>query len=410
MPDQPTRIAYFSSEYPCVSHTFIRREITGLEAKGFDITRIAIQPGASLVDDADIDELAKTSMVKPVNEYWPAVRAILRGLCIAGPGLFSGLATATRLGRKSHRGVLRHWLYLCESLSLIAHMHEADVRHVHVHFANNAATIALIASSMVNVTYSTTVHGPLEFDAPAGESLGEKVERSLFTTAITHYCSGQIKRWAPYDAWKKIHIVRCTVSPEWFDSAEPATDRCRDLVCVGRLGNEKGQVLLVDAFAKAVDAGFQGDLILIGDGEMRSIIEQSVAAHHLQDRVFLRGWCTGDEIRQIIKSCRALVLPSFAEGLPVVIMETMASMRPVLTTWITGIPELVKHREHGWLVGSGDRDALVQAMLEVGQATTQQLRTMGYNAQTQVAKHHGTAQEVEKLAELFRQNLATSNP
>ncbi|MCR9258150.1 MAG: glycosyltransferase family 4 protein [Pseudomonadaceae bacterium] len=403
------RIGYLSSEYPCVSHTFIRREILGLEELGYEVTRLALSPGQNLVDKADLAELKQTLFLKKPIALRNAIRQILVGLRIAGFKIFKGFSKATKMGRISDRGLLRHYAYLIEAIILVALAKQERLEHVHVHFGNNAAAIALLAKTLGGPKYSLMVHGPLEFDGPISMSLGEKVMNAEFTTAITSYCSAQIKRWVPYAYWPDIHQIHCTVGQEWFDAAVPVIAGQHDIVCVGRLGNEKGQILLVDAFAEAVNKGHRGNLYLIGDGEMRPVIENRIKELELAQRIFLTGWCSGEEIRTRLLSSRALVLASFAEGLPVVIMESMALMRPVISTSITGIPELVRHGENGWLTIAGDQAALTERLLEVDEMAVEIIQEMGKTAHEDVAADHSTQKEVAKLEALFSSTKRNQN-
>ena len=126
-----------------------------------------------------------------------------------------------------------------------------------------------------------------------------------------------------------------------------------------------------------------------------------VENNNLDDKVRITGWISGEQVRQEIASARALVLPSFAEGLPVVIMEAMASGRPVISTFVAGIPELVRDGEDGWLIPAGDIDALVFAMESCLATPDATILKMGASARTQALKRHSIDNEAAKLAVLF---------
>ncbi|MEZ5458845.1 MAG: glycosyltransferase family 4 protein [Steroidobacteraceae bacterium] len=316
------------------------------------------------------------------------------------------LRTTLRLSRASERGLLRHVAYLLEALALLVLFRERRIRHVHVHFGTNAAAVAMLARQLGGPTFSMTVHGPDEFDAAIGLSMAAKIAAASFTIAISSYCASQLRRWAAFADWPRIHIVRCTVGQDWFDAAIPADDASRDFVSVGRLSAQKAQIMLIDAFADAVARGIQGRLVLVGDGELRGAIEERIRARNLQDRVTITGWATGAQVRDWLLRSRALVLPSFAEGLPMVLMEAMALQRPVIATLIAGIPELVRSAVDGWLVVAGDHEALVEAFVAAGSADLATIRRLGSQAQQQVMARHSTATEVARLAELFRSVLA----
>jgi glycosyltransferase involved in cell wall biosynthesis len=145
------------------------------------------------------------------------------------------------------------------------------------------------------------------------------------------------------------------------------------------------------------------ELVLAGDGEMRPQLERLIVEYRLQASVRITGWVSGDEVKALLLRSRALILPSFAEGLPVVVMEAMALARPVIATHIAGIPELVRHGQDGWMVPAGDCAALVQAWSELLDADTARLDSMGRGARERVLQRHSGAAAADKLMRLFGQ-------
>jgi glycosyltransferase involved in cell wall biosynthesis len=262
--------------------------------------------------------------------------------------------------------------------------------------------------------YSFTVHGPDELDAPIGLSLGSKIADSAFVVAITDYCSAQLRRWVAYEHWPKIRIVHCTVGEEFFAHARPIDPSSNTLICVGRLSGQKGQLLLVDAFADALERGVDAELVLAGDGEMRAEIERIATKRGIEGRVRITGWISGEQVREEISSARALVLPSFAEGLPMVIMEAFALGRPVLSTYIAGIPELVRPGENGWLIPAGSPTAIADAIEDLMKMPVSRLEAMAELGRKAVRERHYTPTEAAKLAEHIRgsiaREMATSRP
>ena len=174
------------------------------------------------------------------------------------------------------------------------------------------------------------------------------------------------------------------------------------LICVGRLCEAKGQLLLVDAVAQLKERGVQVDLVLAGDGPMRTDIEKRVRELGVQDRVRITGWISSDQVRAEILEARALVLPSFAEGLPVVIMEALALKRPVITTYIAGIPELVKDGENGWLIPAGSICDLTAAMEDCLSRSSGNIEALGDAGRQRVIERHSIDVEAEKLADHIR--------
>lgn len=401
------RVAYLTNAYPSVSHTFIRRELVELEHQVGDIARFSIRGSPyEIVDPDDQRENGKTFHVlqQPVARW---ARAGLDALKNPGRTL-AGLRKAIDLGRKSYRGLPRHGMYFAEALVLLEEMKRQGIDHVHVHFGTNPTAVAAILHAMGGPSYSFTVHGPDELDAPEGHKLGPKIEDSAFVVAITDFCAGQLRRWVGHDHWDKIRVVHCTVGDEFFDQARPIDPASKQLVAVGRLSAQKGQVLLVEAFADAVHEGLDANLVLAGDGDMRPQIEQLARERGIEDRLRITGWITGEQVREEILASRAMVLPSFAEGLPMVIMEAFALRRPVLTTYIAGIPELVIDGENGFLIPSGSPARIAEALHRVMGVPVEQLDEMGRKGQEAVRRQHYTPVETAKLAEHIRSTLGGS--
>ncbi|MCX4247708.1 glycosyltransferase family 4 protein [Paraliomyxa miuraensis] len=398
------RVAYLTNAYPSVSHTFIRRELTELERQVGDVARFSIRPSPyEIVDPDDRRENDRTFHVlqQPVARW---VRAGLDGLRHPGRTI-AGLRRALTLGKKSYRGLPLHVVYFAEALLLLEEMQRQGIDHVHVHFGTNPTAVASILHAMGGPSYSFTVHGPDELDAPEAHKLGPKIEDSAFVVAITDFCAGQLRRWVGHDHWEKIRVVHCTVGDEFFGQARPIDPDSKQLVAVGRLSAQKGQVLLVEAFADAVDQGLDATLVLAGDGDMRPQIEAIARERGIEGRLRITGWITGEQVREEILASRAMVLPSFAEGLPMVIMEAFALRRPVLTTYIAGIPELVVDGENGFLIPSGSPARITEGLHRVMATPIDQLDEMGRKGQEAVRKQHYTPVETAKLADHIRRTL-----
>jgi len=395
------QIGYLTTAYPKASHTFIRTEIRALESFGHAVARFAIRPAPdTLVDPLDLEEQARTThcLAQPI----PVLLGALLVTALTQPGrLAHALATSLALSARSERGLVRHLAYLVEACWLVRVLRERGVEHVHVHFGTNAAAVALLASELGGPSYSLTVHGPGEFDAPIGLSLDRKIRAARFVAAITSHCSAQLRRWADLADWSKIHVVHCGVDDGFFASDEPVDGASRSLVCVGRLTPQKGQLLLLDAVAALRAEGVELELTLAGDGELRPALEQRIRELGLEKAVAITGWVSSGEIRALLRSARALVLPSFAEGLPVVIMEALAMARPVVASWVAGIPELVRPGESGWLVPPGDTAALIEALREVLCAPAHELDRRGRSGRERVRARHSALAEARKLERLL---------
>jgi colanic acid/amylovoran biosynthesis glycosyltransferase len=391
------QITYLINQYPKVSHSFIRREILALEKQGFSVQRIA-QRGwkESLVDAEDKLEREKTQYIVQQGLIKLATSFFL--VAMSKPlRLLSALKWIWKVTRKSDQSLFLHLVYLVEACQLLRWLSGVNSQHLHAHFGTNSAEIAMLASLMSQVPYSFTAHGPEEFDKPITLDLNTKIKHAKFVLAVSSFGRSQLYRWADYADWHKIQVVHCGLERSFYDVAQQVITNVPRLVCVGRLCEQKGQMLLVQAAKKLHDAGVDFKLILAGDGEMRQAIEQQIHQHKLQDKVEITGWISSTQVRQHLLDAKALVLPSFAEGLPVVIMEAMSLKRPVISTYIAGIPELVIDGENGFLCPAGDVESLSNTMRKLLETNQQTLQRMGKMAFERVVARHDIDTEVAKL-------------
>jgi glycosyltransferase involved in cell wall biosynthesis len=394
-------LGYLVNQYPMASQTFIRREIAAIEGAGRTVRRYAVRAwGEALVDEADRAEAARTRYLLAAG----GLRLLLAtlGQALRSPGRFArAVATAWRLGGRALRGRPVHFVYLAEACLLRAWLAQDRVQHLHVHFGSNSATTALLCRLLGGPPFSFTVHGPEEFDQPVGLALGEKIAHAAFAVAISSYGRSQLLRWAGLEDWRKVHVVRCGVDPTWLLAAPPPISTAPRLVTIGRLVEQKGQLLLVEAAAALRDRGQQFEIVVIGDGPLRPALTARIAELRLDGAVRLVGWQTGQQVREHLLAARGLVLPSFAEGLPVVAMEALALHRPVVATAIAGIPELVRPGVTGWLVPAGDAEALAAAMAELLAAPAAELARLGAAGAAAVARSHDAVVEAHRLLALI---------
>lgn len=391
-------IAYILNSYPQPSHSFIRREIRALEAQGHTVTRLAMRAGdAPLVDVQDLEEAAATQYVLRAGVL-ALLKATAKSAIAAPARFFATLRLAIACGRRSEVGVLKHLIYLVEAAYVAQFCAGAGATHAHAHFGTNAAAVAMLSAALGGPEYSFTVHGPEEYDTPRALSLGEKVARSKFTVAITSYGRSQLSRWADPAHWDKIKVVHCGIDPTRFPAPAPLPEGPPRFVAIGRFVEQKGQLLAIDAMAELVLAEANAHLTLIGDGEMRPQIEARIAALNLKGNITLTGWVDEARILSELNSAHALLMPSFAEGLPMVIMEAMAAGRLVIATYIAGTPELVIPAQTGWMVPAGDSTALAAAMRALAETKPEVRTQMAQAARARVLARHDANSEASKLA------------
>jgi len=396
------RIAYFINQYPKVSHSFIRREILALERQGIEVQRIALRGwDAELQDAEDVAERNKTRYVLQdgIKGLLKPVLQVLR----AEPRRFlSTLGLALRMGMRADRAWPYHLIYLAEACRVVQWLQAFGAEHVHAHFGTNSTEVVMLANALGGPSYSFTVHGPEEFDKPQFLHMGEKVRRAAFVAAVSSYGRSQLYRWVAHEQWAKVKVVHSGLERSFHEGAAVAPSAAPRLVCVGRLCEEKGQLLSLEAARIVLAKGVAFEMVLAGDGEMREQIDALIARHGLQAQVRVTGWISSAQVREEILAARALVLPSFAEGLPVVIMEAMALRRPVLTTYVAGIPELVRQGENGWLFPAGAVEELATAMADCLAQPADTLQRMGEAAYERVLQRHDIDTEAARLVSYFK--------
>ena len=396
------RVAYLVNLYPKISHTFIRREIQALESQGVDVRRYAIRRAEEpLVDAEDREELAKTTILLELGASWLLLS--LARAAAAHPILFMRtLGLATRTGIGSDRGLLRHLIYVVEACALFELLKRDPVDHVHAHFGTNATAVAMYCAALGGPGYSFTAHGTESFESPERIRLGLKAKRARFVVAVCEYGRREIIASSPGVEEAKVHVVRCGLDEAFAaQSASPSVQGNR-LTVIGRLSPEKGHRVLLEAAKRLDRDDLDFRMVLVGDGELRAEIEDQIAGAGLRDRIEIAGWQDSTGVQRALEKTRALVLASFGEGLPVVIMEAMAMGRPIVSTDVGGIRELVIEDETGWLVPAGDPERLAEAMELALQASDGNLTEMGARGRERVLGMHDVRQEAQKLNALFQ--------
>ncbi|MCC5869644.1 MAG: glycosyltransferase [Gammaproteobacteria bacterium] len=401
--DRPQRVAYLINHYPKVSHTFIRREIQALEAAGVEVFRFALRGwDDDLVDPEDHRERERTHYLLRsgvVSLLFQTFRFMLSRPLAALRAFFLAL----KMVRGAERSLPYHLAYFLEACALANQMTSIGVQHVHAHFGTNPAEVAMLASVVAGATFSFTAHGSDEVDRPYLLGLPEKLARARFVMAVSFFGRSQLFRLMPASEWHKVHVVRCGLGADFLEAPYvdiPSTNR---LVCVGRLCEQKGQFLLIEAVRMLADRDVSCEIVLAGDGELRTQIEQRIRELGVQDRFRITGWISSDQVKDEIMQARALVLPSFAEGLPVVIMEAFALGRPVISTYIGGIPELVENGRSGWLVPAGSAEALAAALEHCLRSTPQELQALGEQGKMRVQQAHDASANARRILALLQE-------
>lgn len=384
-------IAYLTSEYPALSHTFIRREIAALREQGFLISPYSVRPATVSWDERVKSVLGSGKRMVLAR----ALRSMLRSPVRAAT-TFVLAQSHRQAGIKGWLWSIFHWL---ESLAFADMMYPAYPHHLHSHFANSGATVGMLTAHFLEIPWSITLHGISETDHPAGALLPGKLERANFVACASWFMRAQAMRFTAPCLWSKYHIVRCGVNMAEGGDHAPV-EGVRKFITVGRLSPEKGYAGLFDAMEQLKSAGIDCTLDIVGDGPMREEVEQEIVERKLIDRITLLGALPEEQTLAKIANADAFVSASLMEGLPVVLMEAMAAGKPVIAPTIAGIPEMIEDGRNGLLFKVGNWTDLARQMERL--VTHEELSTrLGKAAPQTIAQHFEISQAIAPLATLF---------
>ena len=402
------KIAYLTGEYPRATDTFIQREIKALRQKGLEVFSFSVRRPSKehLVGTEQQVEREQTFYILPPN---------LLNLLLAHVSLFlisplrylRALKIAWNTKQDGIKGTIYQLFYFLEAGILARQIHKQQIQHLHNHIASSSCTVAMLAAELGGFSYSFTLHGPHIFFEPHRWRLDEKIKRALFVVCISHFCRSQAMIFAPPEAWSKMHIIHCGVDPTLFNPIAHQSSSHR-LLYVGRLAPEKGLPILLKSLVKLKRTIPNLKLTVVGDGRYRHELEKMTSNLELQDHVEFVGYKSQPEVREYLQNTDVFVLPSFAEGVPVVLMEAMAVGIPIVTTQIAGVAELVEHGVSGYLVPPGDEVSLavhLQSLLNKSELRTK----FGAAGRKKVEKEFNLCQETASLYNLFKANLASKN-
>lgn len=405
-----TRVAYLCTRYPALSHTFIEREVRAVRARGVEVHTFSIRPptGADLLSARHVREARTTWYVLQRGRL---ALGLLRAALTRPWALLRALAAAQRLSPPGLRARALHCAYAVEAVVLAHELRARDLRHLHVHMATNAAAVALLATVFDRtLQYSLSIHGSEEFFDVRAFSLKSKVEGARFVRCISHFCRAQVMAWSSPEAWPGLHVVPCGLAPEEF---APAGSAPRDgplrILTVGRLDPIKGYDLLLEACERLAREGVDFRLRMVGEGPMRERLESLVRSLGLGARVELMGALSQEGLRTHHEWAHVLVVSSFMEGIPVVLMEAMAKELAVVSTRVAGIPELVEDGASGLLVSPSSAEALLPPLRRL--AAEPDLRAaLGRRARARIREGYSVDEVGRKMARLLETYAGEEDP
>ena len=409
---QPTRaLAYLVSTYPTLSMTFVLREVLALRALGFRVETASINAPDRPVEALTAVEAAEARNTYCVKQHGLAGATVAKLQTVFGnfAGYWRGVGLAFRLAGLDLRRLYLNLMYFIEALMVGQWMKRQGLRHLHVHLASQAASVGLFVRTVFGFGYSLTVHGPDEFYDAGRQMLAEKIRAADFICCISSFARSQLMKLSPYEHWSKFVVSPLGVDPETFAPRPTrAAPEVFEILCVGRLTPAKGQHILIDAVEMLTQQGRRVRLRLVGSGPDEASLREHAARSIARECIVFEGAINQDRIRDFYAAADAFCLPSFAEGLPVVLMEAMAMEIPCVTTHITGIPELIRDGEDGLLVPPSDADALVTALARLMDDAELRQR-MGKSARARVVEHFDLRRSVERLAAIFVERVKTAS-
>ena len=394
------RIAYLTGVYPLASHTFIQREIASLRALGSEIviTSIRRPEARELIGPEEEAALAETFYVLAAAKNPLRLLGDHLALFARSPARWlKAFLLALRTNRPGLKGFVWQFFYFAEAGVLARHLQKNGVSHLHNHFADSSATVSMLTSALTGIPYSFTLHGPTELFAPESWHMAEKVARARLVICISHFARSQVMLFSDPAHWHKLRIVHCGVTPARYTADPAPAEQGMKLLFVGRLDPVKGLRVLLEAFdaARARVSGIT--LSIIGDGEDRPFVE---AEAKRIGGIEVLGYRSQDYVAERLGQSDVLVLPSFAEGVPVALMEAMVSARPVIATRVGGVQELVEDGVSGRIVAPGDVEALAEAITDLA-ADPDRRPAMGAAGRAKVEAEFDIDQEAVWLKTLF---------
>ena len=396
-------MAYLVSRYPAISHTFILREVQRLRALGHTIFTASVNPPDRTPDAMEAyekKEAEDTFFIKAQGALG-ALAALLYWAVRSPIALWQTLRSGLQLGKN---GSLLYGLAYSAEAALVARwMRQHGLQFLHVHFGSVGATVGVLVKQLTRCHLSYTIHGPDEFDDVFGQHLPMKMQEADSVVCISRFARSQLMRISDPDHWSKLQVSRLGVDPAQFTYALRAADKgIVELLCVGRLSSAKAQMLLVQACAALRDEGLHFALTVVGDGPDRPRIEQAITRLGLERHIHLTGSLNQEAVRAHFARADIFVLPSLAEGIPVVLMEAMSSGVPCVSTPVNGIPELIEHDRTGLLATPGDVDSL-SAQLRRLILDPKLRRTLAEAAHAKVLADFDLNRNVARLSSIFRQ-------
>jgi glycosyltransferase involved in cell wall biosynthesis len=301
---------------------------------------------------------------------------------------------------------MRSTAYFCEAVCAGHLLRKAGITHVHSVYTT---TVAMVMARIFEVKLSMTLHGSAEFVDPEGFAIREKVRIAERTCAISNFGRSQIMLSCDVADWRKLHVTPLGVDVAIWRPGNFRKDPSRfELLTAGRLTEAKGYPLLLDAIAALARHRRDFRLRVVGDGPLRASLENRAVKLGIADLVLFEGWLGEDELRQRYANSDLFVMSSFAEGLPVVLMEAMAMAVPCVAPRIAGIPELIRNGTDGLLFSPSNADELV-AHIACLMDNAELRASMSESSCERIAEKYDLLKNTLHLSDVFREWMIPGN-
>ena len=404
------RIGYVLDLFPSVYQTYVLDEILQLEAQGVDVEVFSLQtPSAAHPQHGRLRHLRATVhyLPSPTDDPWSHIGAN-SALLLRSP-LRYAQALASVLRNPGRIALLSFLRGICLGRLLAAHR----VEHLHAHFALGANVVAMFAARFCDVTFSFTTHAVDLFVRPVW--LCESLQAAQFAVTISGYNRDFIAQTCGDDLAQKVHVIHAGIDPGAFVMKHQPIDRRPRILSVGRLVEKKGHRHLIKALAQLQQKGYAFEAVIAGEGPERPALTRLITEHDLTEQIRLIGAVSQDTVHQLFTNSDIFVLPCIAgrdgdrDGIPVSLMEAMASGLPVICTSVSGIPELITHKREGLLAQPGDVTGLSEAMAGLLDNAAAR-ETLARAAREKILREFDVRRNATELTALFAQMAERFSP
>lgn len=398
------KIAYIMSRFPKITETFILYEMIEMEKLGHRISLYPLLREKQPVAHPEVGPFLRRARFQPFISL-PILRAN-RHYLFTSPGRYLRMIFEVLRGTFGSLNFFFGALgILPKAVKFALDMQKEGVEHVHAHFCTHPAVAALIIHRLTGIPFSFTAHGSdLHVER---RMLCRKIAAAAFAVTISDFNKKVMVEECHGAYAEKIHVVHCGIDPDYFVPKE-AIDRDGPLkiICVASLEEVKGHRYLIEACRKLRDHDLPFQCDFVGDGPLREKIVAQIKEHSLETQVVLRGMQPRQQVMNMMRAADVKVLASVPtaqgkrEGIPVVLMEAMAVGLPVISTRLSGIPELVQDGDTGILVEPGDSDGLAAALQKLA-GNARLRRHMGLQGRELILRAFHLHKNTGRLAQLI---------